>query len=264
MPVLPVNGVKVDYRQEGNGPDLLLLHSLLTDLTVFDLVAGPLARTRRVTRINLPGFGESGPLPLNSIDAHAEHVAAVITALDLPSTTAVFGNGFGGFVALALAVKHGTRFRYLIVADALAAFPEPARVPFRTMAQKVRESGMAAVLDAAIARMFPPAYAMSNPEGVAARKAALLRVDAQCFARACLALAALDLAPDLAGIRNPTLVMCGALDQTTPPPLAQALARSIPGARYREIAECGHCPMLEQPARLIALIEAFLPSWTVA
>ena len=49
------------------------------------------------------------------------------------------------------------------------------------------------------------------------------------------------------GIRNPTLVLCGALDQTTPPALARALAETIPGARYQEIADSGHCPMLEQP-----------------
>src|SRR5205823_13182918 len=114
----------------------------------------------------------------------------------LPRDTAVFGNGYGAFVALELAIRHGSRFGRLIVADTLAAYPEPARAPFRAMAERVRAGGMAAVLDTAIGRMFPSAFAAKHPEVIAARKAALAAVDPQCFARACLALAALDLTRD--------------------------------------------------------------------
>ena len=116
----------------------------------------------------------------------------------------------------------------------------------------------AAVLDTAIARMFPPAFAARHPELMAERKAALAAVDAQCFARACLALAALDLTRDAPRIANPTLVLCGTLDQTTPPALARELAQLIPGARYEDIPECGHCPMLEQPALLTERVQGFL------
>ena len=40
--------------------------------------------------------------------------------------------------------------------------------------------------------------------------------------------------------------------------LAAALAQGIPGATYREIADCGHCPMVEQPAAPIACMNDFL------
>jgi pimeloyl-ACP methyl ester carboxylesterase len=83
-------------------------------------------------------------------------------------------------------------------------------------------------------------------------------VDAQCFARACLALAALDLTTQAREIKNRTLVLCGALDQTTPPALARELARLIPGARYEDIADSGHCPMLEQPGALTEKMLRFL------
>jgi 3-oxoadipate enol-lactonase len=126
------------------------------------------------------------------------------------------------------------------------------------MAEKVRADGMPAVLDTAIGRMFPPEFAAANSAAVAARKSALAAVDPACFARACLALAELDLAPRLSGIRNKTLVACGALDQTTPPALARDVAARIPGAIYREIPGSGHCPMLEQPEALVALVREFL------
>ena len=258
MSTRPLDELEVQHDHAGSGPGLLLLHSLLTDLTVFDGVRGPFAASRRVTRINLPGFGRSTPVALESVADHADHVAAVMTALELGPDTAVFGNGFGAFVAAELAIRHGARFDRLILADVVAAFPEPARAPFRAMAEKVRADGMAAVLDTAIGRMFPPEFAAANAATVASRKTALATVDPACFARACLALAALDLAPRLGGIRNKTLVACGALDQTTPPALARELAAHIPGATYREIPGSGHCPMLEQPEALVALVREFL------
>jgi 3-oxoadipate enol-lactonase len=258
MANLDVKGGKVEFRQSGTGRDLLLLHSLLTELTVFDRIAPVLAGNRRVTCVNLPGFGASSPLALNSVGDYADHVASTMDALALPADSAVFGNGFGAFVALELAIRHGRRIGRLMVADTLAAFPEPARLPFRGMAEKVRAGGMPAVLDTAIGRMFPPAFAAAHPEVVAARKLALSSAAPECFARACLALASLDLRAALPGIRNPALVMCGALDQTTPSALAREVAQAIPGAAWREIAGSGHCPMLEQPEALVALMNEFL------
>jgi 3-oxoadipate enol-lactonase len=257
MATIRMNSVTAEYRQAGNGPDLLLLHSLLTEMSVFDRVLPRLAQAHRVTCLNLPGFGASDPVELSSVGEHADHVARVMDALLLPPTVDVFGNGFGAFVALELAIRHGARMGRLMVADTAPAFPEPAKAPFRGMAEKVRASGISAILDTAIGRMFPPAFQAAHPEVVTARKAALAPTDAPCFVRACLALAALDLRPHLERIRNPTLVMCGALDQTTPPVLAREVASAIPGAVYRDIEDSGHCPMLEQPEALVAMIESF-------
>lgn len=257
MPYLELNHAAVEYEQAGTGADVLLLHSLLTEMSVFDAIWPQLTRAFRVTRVNLPGYGRSMPRALHGVADYASHVAQVMDELQLPRTTCVFGNGFGAFVAVMLALRQGTRFGKLIVADVVAAFPEPARVPFRLMSQKVTESGMSAILDVAIGRMFPPGFAAAQPHEVALRKAALAQADAASFSRACQALAALDMSAELKIITNPTLVLCGALDQTTPPALARALAEGIPGARYAEIAGSGHCPMVEQPETLVEQLKAF-------
>jgi 3-oxoadipate enol-lactonase len=257
MPIVQVNANAVEYSQSGSGRDLLLLHSLLTDETVFERVLPALRNGHRVTCVNLPGFGASAPVPLATVADYADHVAAVMDALKLPAKTDLFGNGFGAFVALQVAIRHGARIGDLMVADVIPAFPEPAKAPFRGMAAKVRESGMQAVLDTAIGRMFPPEFQSMSPAVVAYRKERLAKVDSECFARACLGLADLDLRPLLATIHNRTLVMCGALDLTTPPALARDVAAGIPGAIYVEIEGSGHCPMLEQPEALVAAMLAF-------
>jgi 3-oxoadipate enol-lactonase len=257
MASVTVGSHSMEFERAGSGPDLLLVHSLLTDLSVFEPVLPALSARFRVTRVNLPGFGASSPVPCTGLEAHADHLARGIKALDLPETTALFGNGFGAFVVLGLAIRHPEVFGRMLVADTGAVFPEAGRAPFRGMAEAVSARGMAAVLDTAIGRMLPPAFAQAHPEVVAERKRRLGAVDAGCFARACLALAQMDLRAALPGVGKPALVMCGALDMTTPPAMAREAAALIPGARYEEIPGSGHCPMLEQPAHLARLIAGF-------
>jgi 3-oxoadipate enol-lactonase len=258
MAIVAAGGGKLDIEQLGSGRDLVLLHSLLTDRSAFDPVVAPLSATRRLTLVNLPGYGASSPAG-DDIESYADRVAELFPALELTPQTDVLGNGFGGFIALSLATRHGTLFDRLIVADALAAFPDPAKLPLRNLAARVAQEGMAGALDAAIQRMFPPAFISAHPEIVAERKEALAKADPACFRAACLALARLDFAPVLGTIRNPTLVMVGALDQTTPPLLARELATRIVGAEFLEIPGCGHCPQIEDPRAFVEAVNGFLP-----
>ena len=135
MGIVKVSGADLDIVQTGSGRHLVLLHSLLTDRSAFDLVVPELANNRRLTLVNLPGYGKSsaaGP----DIEDYADRIAAMLAALRLPQQTDILGNGFGGFISIALAAKHGASFDRLIVADALAAFPEPAKLPLRNRRRK--------------------------------------------------------------------------------------------------------------------------------
>jgi 3-oxoadipate enol-lactonase len=257
MALIEVSGGRVDVEQAGAGRDLVLLHSLLTDRSVFDRVVPRLAARRRLTLVNLPGYGGSSPAGAD-IESYADRVSAVMDVLKLPRQTAILGNGFGGFIAVMLALRHGARFDRLIAAPALAGFPEAAKAPFHRMAGLVSSQGMGAVLDAAIQRMLPAPFIAANPAIVAERKASLAKADPACFATACLALARLDLTGEMQKIGNPTLVMAGSEDATTPPALARQLAEGIRGARYLELRGCGHCPQIENPDAFVAAVEDFL------
>ena len=259
MQNVTIDDTPVDVIQRGTGPHLLLLHSLLADRSSFDLIAPALAQRYRVTLPNLPGYGGTAPLrPPVTVEDYAHWVTQVIATLDLPASTAVLGNGLGGFTAVALAARHGHLFGKLLVVDALAGFPPAGKEPLRSLAARVQSAGMAAAVEPAIRRMFPEHYSNAHPALMAERQHALAAADANAFRHACLALAAADLMPSLGLIRNPALVIAGADDLTTPAALARELAAGIAGARYAEIADCGHCPQIQQPRALIALITDFL------
>jgi 3-oxoadipate enol-lactonase len=259
MPLIKVGGGSIDVEQTGAGRDLVLLHSLLADRSAFERAAPLLAKTRRLTLVNLPGYGASTPAGPR-VEDYADLLAGLFGALRLPPRgTDVLGNGFGGFIAVALAARHGANFDRLVVVDSLAAFPAPAKEPLRLLAANVAKSGMSGALDIAIRRMFPEPFIAAHPEIVAERKRALEKADAVCFRAACQALVEVNLAPVLAAIRNPTLVMAGSEDATTPPALARELAAGIPGARFLEVPGCGHCPQIENPQAFADILENFLP-----
>ena len=94
------------------------------------------------------------------------------------------------------------RFERMVLVGSAIAFPEAGRATFRALADKVEEGGMAAVVDAAMRRMFPEPFIAANPEVVAGREAAFRRIDPAVFAAACRALAALDLSGELSASRT--------------------------------------------------------------
>jgi 3-oxoadipate enol-lactonase len=257
MPLIDIGSARVDVESVGAGRDLVLLHSLLADRTAFDRVVPALVKKRRVWLVNLPGYGGSSAAGAEVSD-YADRIAGLLAALKLPRETDVLGNGFGGFIAVSLAARHGARFDRLVVVDSLATFPEPAKQPLRLLADRVQKEGMSGALDIAIRRMFPEPYIAAHPEVIEERKRALVKADSACFQNACLALVKVDNRPLLNSIGNPTLVMAGSEDATTPPALARELAAGIAGARFVEVEGCGHCPQIENPELFVRTVDDFL------
>lgn len=257
---MEVNGGHVPVDVTGEGPPLVLLHSLLTDAAAFDGIVPSLARSHTVCRVSLPGFDGSTPLPDPDIFDFADLVAAVMAELGLGSEASVLGNGLGGFVAVALAARHGDRFDRLIATNCGAAFSPDRAKAFAVMSGLVEDGGLAAVVDVAVRRIFPTNYLEKHPEVIEERREVLLRVDPRAFAGACRALGDLDLRPHLESIENPTLVVVGADDETTPPEMAEELTDGIRDVHQVELSDCGHCPQLQQPEALLAAAKSFLDS----
>jgi 3-oxoadipate enol-lactonase len=241
----------------GQGRDLVILHSLLTDAHAFDPVLPALAETFRVTLFNLPGFHGSQSVP-GLIDAYVARIEDGFEEFGIKPGAVLIGNGFGGTVALAFALAHPERLGELVISDAAPAFPEEGKEAFRTMAEKVKAGGLAAIVDIAANRVFHKAYLAQHPDVVEERRAVLLDIDPTGFCAACHALVEVDLTPSLPRLKVPTLVVCGELDQATPPALNKLIAEKVPGARYVELPGCGHCPPLEQPEAFLAAIKGFI------
>ncbi|WP_445488259.1 alpha/beta fold hydrolase [Rhodopseudomonas sp. RCAM05734] len=241
----------------GEGPPLVLFHSLLSDRASFDRIAPSLARRFRVIVPELPGFGASHSVE-GGLPAVADRMAAFVREATAGEDAIVLGNGYGGFVALQMAIRHPGIASRLVLADCGAAFSEPGREAFRNMAAAARAKGLAAITPVAMRRLFAPDYQEAHPELMREREAAFLRTDIEVFHAACTSLAGLDLRPELAKVTVPVLVMVGDQDEATPPPMSEELSVLLPDARLHVLQGCAHVPPLQAPEAFLEAIAPFL------
>ena len=93
------------FTRSGAGAPLVLLHGIGSSRQAWDPVVPALAGHFDVLAVDLPGFGESRPLPPRTEPGPAALAAAVAGLLDELGITDphVAGNSLGGWVALELA-----------------------------------------------------------------------------------------------------------------------------------------------------------------
>jgi 3-oxoadipate enol-lactonase len=254
-------------QASGQGPDkgpdkapaLFLFHSLLSDRASFDAITPKLARSFRVIVPELPGFGGSIAVH-GGLVAVADRMAEAVKEAADGAEAIVLGNGYGGFVALQMAIRHPGIATRLILADCGAAFSESGREAFRNMAAASRAKGLSAITDVAMRRLFAPEFQAQHPDLIADRREAFLKTDPEVLQSACAQLAELDLRGELARVEVPVLVLVGEHDEATPPPMSRELAAGLPNARLKIIAGCAHVPQLQAPDVFLDAIGDFLPA----
>jgi len=152
----------VNAALSGEGPPLFLFHSLLSDRASFDAVVPDLSRSFRVIVPELPGFGKSRALRGGLADI-ADRMAEAVREGAAGEDAIVLGNGYGGFVALQMAIRHPQIATRLILADCGAAFSPAGREAFRNMAAASKARGLAAITEVAMRRLFAPDFRPGIP-----------------------------------------------------------------------------------------------------
>ena len=106
MPKLVANGIDFHYQQAGAGPDVVLIHGVTGDLSIWFLceAMGILGRSFRVTAFDLRGHGYSG-LPRDRYTSadQAADCLAIMDALEIEHA-ALVGHSFGAVIAMHAAV----------------------------------------------------------------------------------------------------------------------------------------------------------------
>jgi pimeloyl-ACP methyl ester carboxylesterase len=109
---------RIRYVDYGSGPALVLLHGMGASWQWWLENIPTLGAHHRVIAVDLPGFGNSEPLPVpTEISTYAQAVRDLLTQLDVGSAT-VAGHSMGGLVALKLSTVHSEFVRDLILVDA--------------------------------------------------------------------------------------------------------------------------------------------------
>jgi pimeloyl-ACP methyl ester carboxylesterase len=254
---------ELNYVRRGEGDPLLLLHSLGGSLIQWSPVMDALAAERDVIAVDMPGFGESPPLP-DGVKPRAANLATAALdfceSLGIDAKPAVAGISLGGWTAIECARQGGVS---AVVALCPAGFWKRSPASSNNSVARARRSGRAA---AALLRPI-----MSTAGG---RRRALGRFiyhperlspgEAEAIARAYVTAPAYDEAStlmragrveELKGIKTPITLAWAEHDTLvrTKPLRDGILPKRV---EQVELPGCGHVPTWDDPELVTRVILA--------
>jgi 3-oxoadipate enol-lactonase len=258
MDFIELKGVGLRYELSGTGDHtLVLVHEMGGSLESWDDVAPRFAASRRVLRYDTRGAGLSrkvrGEL---SLDTMAGDIAALLDALGLGGKVALAGIAVGGAIALHFAARYPERVSAVAVGSPATGIAPERRAAALERVAKIEAAGMAFAVEDSMHNGYAPEL-RGDLKRFERYRARWLGNDPSSYATVWRMLAGADMQDELSRLRCPVLVIGGSLDRVRPPPLAQAVANAIPGARYIEV-RTGHYMSVQTPGLIFDCVDAFL------
>ncbi len=229
MPTVMVNDLSMYYEIEGDGPPLLLITGLGSNVTDYRAIVRAIAAFRKVIIFDNRGAGRSGmPDIPYSITMMADDANGLMTTLGIERAD-VLGISMGGRIALMLALRHPDRVSHLILASTAARRPHLPRF--------WKFSHLTTWIPWLRGPYRQPMYA---------------------YQRQVLASQDFDVSDRLAEITAPTLIMHGQRDRLISYELAEELHAKIPGSRMITF-QGGHLFMfLKERLSFVQALKAFV------
>lgn len=221
---------------------------------------------RRALAPDMPGFGQA-ERPADfayDVAGYAAHLQALLEALEVERAHLVL-HDFGGPWGLTWAAAHPTRVASLTLCN-MGVLPgfRWHRFALLWRTPLLGELSMAltprwlfrALLNHENPRPLPPEHVrrMADDFDAGARRAVLRLYRATPPE----GLGVTHLAPALAALDVPVLVLWGAADRFVPVRFAEEQARVFKRCEVHRFEGCGHWPFLDDPERAAALLGAFL------
>lgn len=253
-----VNSASLYYEVKGEGRPVVLIHGGNLDSRMWDPQFNKYARTFRVLRYDVRGFGRSSDpgQPFSSV----EDLRSVMRALGVGRASLV-GLSLGGRIALDFVLTYPAMVEALVLAGpGLSGFqwPQESAARTATIIDAARRLGPDAAMELWLKDPYM-APAMENPD-LAKRVRQLAMDNAKLWSRPPTpeTIPSPPAAERLASVQAPTLIILGSRDVPEIQKIVDLLASSIPGARKLVIAGAGHMVSMEKPAAFDAAVLNFL------
>jgi len=244
-------GENVYFIQTGSGPDVVLIHGIGASIFTWRFMIHQLAKTHRVTAMDLPGFGRSSKNAQGDygLDAQRKRVHRFLEAVDVKKAYLV-GSSMGGAIALWMA--HEAPERYPKVA-ALAPATSPELIP-RRLSKAVTHAPLThKTLNAwtmkFILKQVVAKQELINTESVEAYLEPFLDqgLSVKTFLLALQLLGDRRMPQCFAGIRSEVLLVMGDRDRMVTKNSIQRLIKIIPKAELVTSFTGGHHIMEDEP-----------------
>lgn len=245
MPTLArPDGCRLHFETHGDGPPLVLLEGMGGDIPGWRRNIPRLAERLRVVAWDLRGNGGSTCEPGDwTMKIFVDDAIALLDHLGIERAH-LYGQSFGGMIAIETALTHPGRVASLVLAATHGGRP----VPSRERAPKDRPWEL----------LYAPGFPQARPEHVADDLAHASEQPSAARRAQWEAAQGWDAHERLGEIAVPVLVLHGAQDRMVHPDNARLLARAIPGARLELLEGAGHVYHSERAAEADRLVLDFV------
>jgi 3-oxoadipate enol-lactonase len=251
-----IDGNTMHYVSYGEGPPIVFLHGLGGSSNVWHGVMQAMKQHHHCVALDLRGHGRSQGRGKFSIEGWAKDVLKLIRHLELPAVTLV-GHSLGTLVAQHLAQTEPESIDQLVLVGGISYFQPPTADAYRERAELVEKDGMDVLVEPWLEGAVSPQSHAIHAGMVGLLREVFLRNEPQNYAKSCRALAD---APNIRrdDIGQPTLIVTGAHDRSTPLAMAEEISSSIPVCRVKVLPDVGHWSPLESPGDVAATVLEFL------
>lgn len=254
---LKIDNMIIHYKDEGKGPTLVLLHGVCSSLHTWDAWTARLKGKYRIIRLDIPGFGMTGPASdksLYKIDEAVRFFEKVVAEMKLEKFY-LSGNSLGGYISWKYTLKNPDKVEKLILIDPVG-FPQPlpgvisfaSNPVVRPMARHIFPRFLvnmsvdqvfgdkSKVTDQLKDRYFELIMREGNKEAV---------IDV--FTEFRSQSRDKNLSRGIKDLKPPTLVMWGTKDEWIPFKYFDSWKKELPKAKFIPYEGAGHTPMEEIP-----------------
>lgn len=261
--MLMLNDAKLYYEVHGvDGPPLLLVAGLASDVSSWQTVLPVLSEHFRVIMVDNRGIGRSVPqnAPV-SVDLMADDCAALIDHLGY-GPVYVLGHSMGGFTALNLAARYPEKVRKLVIAASGEKSSSRNTLLFSDLADRYEKSeDLAGFFRTVFYWIFSPAFFEDEGTVKGAVEFALSYPFPQApvsFRNQVNAIAAFDGRGLAASISAPALVLAGTEDLLFSASAGRALAQNLSRGKYLAVEGAAHSIHAEKPKEFTEAVISFL------
>jgi 3-oxoadipate enol-lactonase len=252
------NGIDIDYSITGEGPWLVMSHSLACSSGMWAPQVAALRDRHRVLCFDTRGHGGTDAPPgAYTLAQLADDLEGLLGALGI-GRCHFMGLSMGGMIGMTHALKYPGRFESLLLCNTTSRIGPEVQPVWTQRIGIAQADGMAPLVEPTLARWFTAGFRATHAD-VSARVGEMIRsTPVAGFTGCCHAIPKIDLTDRLGAIRVPTLVIAGDQDVGTPVEAGRAIQQAIPGAQLAVIPSAAHLSNLEQPETFDHLVSVFL------
>jgi pimeloyl-ACP methyl ester carboxylesterase len=242
-------GRRLGYREDGTGVPVFLLHGIGPGSQSWEHQFAGLRDKYRAIAWDMPGYGGSDPLPMESPRPkdYADDLRALMDALKIQKAHVV-GQSIGAMIAACFAHHYPARVLSLVLTAASSGNgtldPSTRQRNLKERLDALAKNGPDGLAQIAAAKSVAPGTPANIVDDLAEH---ISMLGPEGYNPAVHMLINNDINQELGHITAPTLVMCGTGDPVTPEPSVRKIAEQISGATFRRLPGLGHCAFFENP-----------------